>query len=83
MLKIWIFNEKAEKKAKRKKHIKIFKIGVDTLKNASILPIVLSALVAELVDATDSKSVVLSGVLVRFRPGAPLKKSLRNQGFFY
>ena len=35
---------------------------------------------AELVDATDSKSVVLSGVLVRFRPGAPLKKSLRNQG---
>ncbi len=30
-----------------------------------------SASVAELVDATDSKSVVRKGVLVRLRPGAP------------
>jgi hypothetical protein len=33
---------------------------------------VLSAPVAELVDAADSKSVARKGVLVRFRPGAPL-----------
>ena len=37
----------------------------------SIFALVLSALVAELVDAADSKSVVLTDVLVRFRPGAP------------
>ena len=30
------------------------------------------ASVAELVDATDSKSVACKGVLVRFRPGAPI-----------
>jgi hypothetical protein len=29
--------------------------------------------VAELVDAADSKSVARKGVLVRFRPGAPMK----------
>ena len=83
MLKIWIFNEKAEKKAKRKKHIKIFKIGVDTLKNASILPIVLSALVAELVDATDSKSVDRKVMLVQVRLEVPkIKQAPKNGAFF-
>ncbi len=48
----------------------------------SIFAFVLSALVAELVDAADSKSVVLTDVLVRFRPGAPFVKKHRLRCFF-
>ncbi len=44
---------------------------IDSAKKSAIFSFVLSAPVAELVDAADSKSVVLADVLVRFRPGAP------------
>lgn len=44
---------------------------IDSSKKSAIFFFVLSAPVAELVDAADSKSVVLADVLVRFRPGAP------------
>ena len=38
------------------------------------------ALVAELVDAADSKSVVRENVLVRVRPGAPISLIVRLPG---
>lgn len=44
---------------------------IDSGKKSAIFFFVLSAPVAELVDAADSKSVDLTIVLVRFRPGAP------------
>lgn len=61
-----------EEKEWRKKNRKKIKKDIDSSENMSIFAFVLSALVAELVDAADSKSVVLTDVLVRFRPGAPL-----------
>lgn len=45
------------------------------LKRAKACEDHLRAPVAELVDATDSKSVVLTGVPVRVRPGAPPLKA--------
>ena len=60
---------------------KNLKKDIDSIKKRSIFAFVLSALVAELVDAADSKSVVLTDVLVRFRPGAPLKNLPLTGGF--